>query len=336
MDNLYTALSLAMIARRRFVILTNSSDHLIEHFRRFVLQPCNFNVDDICELDLMKEFKGVSEGDFIRSMVVDNIFKKVIIWRNMLKLNRSEQRRLYEFLLKLDCYDTNSSVDKDFSVELDGRRYKKPDLFVIVPVITDNCTFMYEYLKERFWFSTYYRSESSEENKEIDSSDFVQRIGQLRKKFPDVYVAPDVERYIYSLIVHIRCHRLCSVAPKSARITTRAIQDVTLLSRVLVAFQNYGGNEKLFVTPLYAKLAMKKVGYWLVTWELSKFAGLNKDTDEEKRLEISMLTGDWIGSDWKYVKAYFKQSRSRPDPSTPTGLTNTIVEDAIATVEPPL
>lgn len=108
---------------------------------------------------------------------------------------------------------------------------------------------------------------------------------------------------------------------------------------------------ELFVTPEYVKIAVKNIGYWLVDWETNrKFANtedLKRDPDitsktetekvlDNKKLEISMLTGDWYGSEYYCANELLKGYKAIRDSDSPTGMTNRIVDDAIEEVRPPL
>ncbi|KAG5419784.1 hypothetical protein I9W82_001664 [Candida metapsilosis] len=106
---------------------------------------------------------------------------------------------------------------------------------------------------------------------------------------------------------------------------------------------------ELFVTPEYVKIAIKIVGYWLVDWETNrKFANTEdlkldendditlKKTLDNKKLEISMLTGDWYGSEYYCANELLKGYKAKRDVKSPTGMTNRIVDDAIEEVRPPM
>lgn len=107
---------------------------------------------------------------------------------------------------------------------------------------------------------------------------------------------------------------------------------------------------ELFVTPEYVKIAIKNIGYWLVDWETNrKFANtddlkFNKNGSnkaqfailDNKKLEISMLTGDWYGSEYYCANELLKGYKAIRDYDSPTGMTNRIVDDAIEEVRPPL
>ncbi|KAI5969842.1 hypothetical protein CANMA_001132 [Candida margitis] len=107
----------------------------------------------------------------------------------------------------------------------------------------------------------------------------------------------------------------------------------------------------LFVTPEYVKIAMRNIGYWLVDWETNrKFANTedfrldksaantaeNEKVLDNKKLEISMLTGDWYGSEYYCANELLKGYKAVRDYDSPTGMSNRIVDDAMESVRPPL
>ncbi|KAI5964458.1 hypothetical protein KGF57_000950 [Candida theae] len=109
----------------------------------------------------------------------------------------------------------------------------------------------------------------------------------------------------------------------------------------------------LFVTPEYVKIAIRNIGYWLVDWETNrKFANTkdlkadakisdtsnaqNETVLSNKKLEISMLTGDWYGSEYYCANEFLKSYKATRDDESPTGMTNRLVDDAIEEARPPL
>ncbi|KAI5963073.1 uncharacterized protein KGF55_002865 [Candida pseudojiufengensis] len=209
----------------------------------------------------------------------------------------------------------------------------------------------------------------------------------LRSQMDKVFISPEIKSYIYSLVVFIRCHRIASLSPKSVRISTIAIEYIHNFCKALVLWKKFLSidehphdttfDEKieekittitsdddtgvtatsttdiemnpddLFVTPEYVKIAIRKIGYWLVDWEYNtKFANTNdykfSNNEEQtkilenKKLEISMLTGDWYGTDYYHANDYLKGYKHKKDYDSPTGFTNKIIEDCISSVRPPL
>ncbi|KAK6203341.1 uncharacterized protein RJT21DRAFT_26353 [Scheffersomyces amazonensis] len=365
MQNLLTALSLSLIYNKRFVITTNNVETLQQDFIRIILEnSCSVTPDQIQVIDLL-EF--TTERNLINQCTIpigneeDNEyeFKPYIIWKNLAKVDGQLQRYLYELITKIDLYDTKESRNNPRPCIIDGYSIRKPDLFIIIALLDHRSYYLKidQYLKSKFWFSNNYvidKSSSKPDRLTLPMNDFSyhDNIAYLRQLIPNVYIKPDIKRYIYSLVVHSRNHRLCSLAPRQTRLSTRSIDDIEDLARVMVLWQKFNNQnltDSLYVTPDFVKVAMRKIGYWLIDWEYNKlFSNVNdndddNDNDEEqdekdyrRRMEISMMTAYWYGSDYKYVTKYLDKSESLRDDSTPTGYSNVIVEDALKSVRPPI
>ncbi|KAK6466103.1 hypothetical protein DFJ63DRAFT_333482 [Scheffersomyces coipomensis] len=218
----------------------------------------------------------------------------------MQKVKPELQKILYMLLTKIDLYDTNESRHNPKPVILKGYTINRPSLFTSITVLDNKLYHMKidQYLKAKFWFSINYVFEP---NHEYETKNIV---------FP-----------------------LCSLAPRQTRLSTRSIDDVLNLSKAMVVWQRHTSDD-LFVTADFVKVAMRKIGYWLVDWEYNtlytskellpdRSANFDAEQVEEKdyqrRMEISMMTGSWFGSDYDYVKKYLLKSESTKDDSTPTG-----------------
>ncbi|KAK6458195.1 uncharacterized protein RJT20DRAFT_126151 [Scheffersomyces xylosifermentans] len=372
MDNIDRALLLSLISNKRFTVWTNSPSQLIKEFVSLVLhQQHHFEDADITTIDLMDCFKNKDdansdiESDLILRMTnfekTSYTFKKVILWKNLQHLELKHQKCLYEYINKIDQYDTNASKLHPNDIRINDYMIHKPDLFIIIPVLENNLYHIkiYPPLKQKFWFSINYQFESEQQAEEevtkIKPLPFTQESYQfnvqfLRKESKKVYIAPDIKRYIYSLIVHTRNHRLTSLAPRESWLSTRSVDEFRELCVALVIVQNYNSDDK-FVTPDFVKVAMRKIGYWLVDWECNPLFSPDPSTREErseveaenleeieyqKRIEINMLSGSWFGSDYAYVARYIQKSRSVRDDNSPTGYSNVIIEDVISKVKPPI
>lgn len=349
MENLYIALSLALLRNQRFTISTNSTQ-TTTFFNKLVVQNlCQFDKNQVCEIDLLDVFEHKSLDHLLIAMTnySDNeyVFKNVIIWKNVSKLSKDHQKELYGFITKIDKYNMNASrLDYDPHVAMNNLEIRRPELFTIVLMVEhkNHEQKIFQYLKEKFWFSTNYEFLSEQEciteasSIEYSSPSYYKLISSLRHNWSSIFVSPDIKRYIYSLIVHVRNHRLASLTAMQTRLPTQTIDSVRDLCIALVLWQV---EDELYVTPDFVKVALRKIGYWLVDWEYNTTytSEQSEETLEyQQRLEISMLTGDWYGCDYAHIRKYLMESKSNPDQSSPTGFTNRIIEDALRTVRPPL
>lgn len=351
MNNVYTALSLALLGSRRFVLTTNDYEKTVSLFRTLLEKACQFNESDVCEIDVKYYFDNRSMDELVEKMISwdDDIkaytFRRVVIWRNMEKLTYEQQKDgVFSLLNQIDEYDTNASRYKPLKeVDVGSFKVRKPQMFTIVSLIESEHAQpkIYQYVKEKFWFTQNFHYDAAIDN-QIDVSpleDYAGLIMRLRTKVrPEIYTSPDIQRYIYSLVVHARNHRLCSLAPIHARLSTRAIDSIKSLAECMVVWKQYDTN-KLYVTPDYCKIAMRKIGNWLIDWEYDSIfsapsaSNCDSDLEHRKQLEISMLTGDWYGSDWNYVKQYLDNYKTDTRASN---YVNKIVEDTLKSVQPPL
>lgn len=161
---------------------------------------------------------------------------------------------------------------------------------------------------------------------------------RARDTIPKIYLSPEIQGYIYSLVVHCRVHRLCSLAPLQTRLLTRAVASINLLAAAMVAWKETDP-ERWFVTTEHCKVAFRKVAYWLVDWEqLEMYTDPQTDLEKEyrKRMDFSILTGDWVGSELAYIDAYLKTYKGKRDVSSLVGFTNRLVDDALRAVQPPM
>lgn len=351
MNNVYTALSLSFIGRRRFALTSNDYENTVLLFRALLKESCQFDPEGICEVDVKHELDNNSVDLLIRQMIYwdenmnEYTFRNVVIWKNMEKLSHKQQKvGLFPLLNQIDEYDTAIARKNPLNrVQVGSYVVRKPQLFTIVPLIESEHAHpeVYQYVKEKFWFGQNFHYEGPTDEKEEPEycDNYTGLILEIRNVTrPQVYASPEIQGYIYSLIVHARNHRLCSLAPIHTRLSTRTIDAMRDLAECMVAWKRHD-TDRLFVTPDYCKIAMRKIGYWLIDWEqdtifnTSSDCAIDNDLEYRRQLEISMLTGDWYGSDWKYVKKYLENYKTDTNASN---YINKIVEDVLQSVRPPI
>ncbi|CAK9440147.1 uncharacterized protein LODBEIA_P42470 [Lodderomyces beijingensis] len=406
MDNVYTALSISLIAKRRLVVSCEDSCKAIPHFTAAVLKNCGLEPEEYTVVDLLQHQTLEAIVDKSTSVAKDGkrYFKQMIVWQNLQRSSQELQKQLYQMILQIDHYEMNKAKYMDnppASVHMGKSvvQIYKPEIFAIVPFLEyrlfDEAK-LYIFLKEKFWQSVNFPNfddasipVSVSAGSTLGPDRYKPTILELRAKMASVFISPDIKGYIYSLIVFIRCHRMASLAPKQVRVPTMTMDYVKDFCRAWILWKTHllqkptetelasavdrsktsapakkatltefttktEQEEDLFVTPEYVKLAVHKICYWLVDWQYNKKFAATDDPDldakgksekeikeEEKsiankKLEISMLTGDWYGSEYLFVNEYLKTQKMEKDYSSPTGFTNKIVDDCIRSVRPPL
>lgn len=373
MDNIYTSLSLSLIAEKRFALNCRNGKATIDSINEYILEPLSLKFLDI---DLSEVFE-TSDGE----IHIDDLITKepiIIFWRNADKITKEQQMTLVKFLNEFDEYDTNESRLKKANPQAappgivienastnsstttpatSDSPYKYP--LTIILVIEDNLNVVQQ-LRYKFWFCQYYSRHSLLRTPtDLIRKHYLSRLRKVQQK--TVFVAPDIQRYIYSLIVHTRNHRLCLISPMETRLPTMTIQSVQVLAETYVRWLTvtHGTEDTslLFVTPDVCKIVMRKVGYWLINWQKNlerKTLTRNEEDDEEysvdndriqrlnevegtkqtervDMLKIALLGGDWYGTDWKFIQNYIQRCEGKGKEEY-----NVIVEDALHKVQPPV
>lgn len=175
------------------------------------------------------------------------------------------------------------------------------ELFTVVGIMGEKGK-LYPLLTQEFWFKqSYERPELIPEPfpkcQELNRAQ-VAHFSMLRTKDREVVIVPEIRRYMYDIIIHIRCHRCVSTG-----FPTRSIADIELLSRCLCLLF-----DREFVIPTIVKLACRK----LVPFKI---------TMVEPELEPTLQ----YGSDQELVK----ELMARMTPKM-------VLEDVLRKVAPPL
>lgn len=338
MNNLQTSLSLALIAKRNITCVTNDYEqcvHLIVSFLRCYDESLSYT-----ELDILREYQDLASKMTSHSNSNASTLHNIVIWKNLegLQMDLVAKSGLLEAFDQLSRYNTvkASRMPPDSPIDFQGIKVIKPNVFVIIPVMILGLTVprIDSLIKERFWFcqSVFFDAELQPKVLEWDWD-----LEECQNLLPKVFFDPEVREYASSLMVFTRSHRLTSLAPLTSRPTFNATVAIVELAKALVVWNNRYNHDRLFVTPDYVKVAYKKVCYWLVNWETNEtFAKESKESDHGRRMQISILTGDWYGSEWQRVKSFLKEFESTKDPKTTTGFRNKIVDDVLESVLPPI
>lgn len=387
MENVFNAFSLSVVSQLRFVLISDDPESAV-----LVLISKAIDVYGLSHIVVdMKDEPEVAKIIQLTTTLHQNgegipILVNAIIMKNLENTSPAYQRKIIHYINALDSYNTYALQIRTQPVCVEEQKLVKPDIFVIVPVIRRKSDGMapnlVPYLRHKFAFSQFYNYLEEHQAPTLAS---VPDLLKLRLLVDQVHISPEIRGYIYSLLVHIRTHRLCSLNSIGARPPTSTLDWIRDLAAAMVVWHEHarpvvdstggvldtrsesladtGTNEKtgdsteeansdtiassstisdapaadLFVTPLFVKSATRKVTYFQVDWELDTI--FSRDwTGSEKRQqqEITMLTGDWFGSEWTYVRRYIDHHRSQVTNDTPTGISNDIVEEAIERVRPPI
>lgn len=338
MNNLRTSLSLALIAKRDFACVTNDYEqcvHLVVSFLRSYDDSLTFT-----EIDILKGYRDLASEMTYNTSSNVSVLHNIVIWKNLegLQLDLVAKSGLLEAFNQLNRYYTveASRTPCHTPIDFQGTKVLKPEIFLIIPVMQLGLTMpkIDNLIKERFWFC---QSVFFEANQRPNIEPWDWDLEECQNTLPRVFFDPEVREYVSSLMVFTRSHRLTSIAPLTSRPTFNATVAIIDLAKALVVWNNRYSHDRLFVTPDYVKVAYRKVCYWLVDWETNKtFISESKEAEHEKRMQISILTGDWYGSEWHCVKSFLKEFESTQDPKTTTGFRNKIVDDVLESVLPPI
>lgn len=342
MDDVQVALALSLIAQRNVVIQTNDVSSCIKGVGRLIKE--NFGLSDVVEIDLLqcqdnlyskvtRQMVKLEEGSFPTLI-------EAVIWKNLELLDLSIDRKssLIQIFDELEQYNSvalrKKSPEEPFP--FGEFQVKKPEMHLVTPILNVNYRLPqnYQAIKNRFWFaqSCYMGTNHSRSQK-------FKRLNILnsRQLLSTIYTKPSVQEYICSLLVFTRSHRLCSIAPLTTRPSFVALDGIMILAKCLALWSNTGSNGSIFVTPDHVKVAYRKIGYWLVDWETNNtFNDGSFQTSYQKKMEISILTGDWYGSEWTLAEKYLQEYKSILDWSASSGYTNKIVDEVLGQVMPPI
>lgn len=325
------------------MLLTNKPSSCIDLLQHLLLEL--YGVTDIVEIDLLQcendFYHHITDQMVIREEGMQPKLHEIIIWKNLesAKLDFERKNSIVQIFNELEQYNTLRSRNRnnDEPFKLGNFMVLKPEFFLVIPVIKSSRSLpkIHQHIKDCFWFAQYcYLKE--QHDRHMQGEDARSKVLKGRIALLNVFAKPQIQEYISSLLVFTRSHRLCSLAPLTTRPTLRAKDRIMELAKALVVLR--GDQEtQLFVTPEYVKVAYRKIGYWLIDWETNAlFNDGSVESEYRKRMEITILTGDWYGSEWNSAEKYMEKFASTEDKNSTTGFTNFVVEDVLLSVHPPL
>ena len=328
MDSLYTALSIACFAGRRVAVITSDIAGVVSALESLF----RVNGVDSTNLDVQKHLNSTPPEGLSSS-------SSITFWTNVDLCSPNQQRHLVKALLEIDHYDTNESREararqrRTQPLQTQTRQAFEP---TIVLVISDPDRII-QSLKLKFWFAQVCWKFDTWD----PPQDWLKQLSLAKAEYSKVFMASEVQRYIYSLIVHSRNHRLCLVSPMLSRLPTLAIESIADLAKAIVVWtaerdtRSDTAPRRLFVTPDVCKIAMRKIGYWLINWRAQEMKRLPRELkvqhEQRNSTRYDMLLGDWYGSEWDVVQRYISLSKEKERDEW-----NVIVEDTIANVQPPM
>lgn len=338
MNNLQTSIALSVIAKRNVAYVTDNYEQCVSLITRLL-----HSYDDQLswtEIDIQKDYSLAPSKLIKQESETVAKLHNIIIWKNFENFpdDRVARNSVLHVFDQLQQFNTNKSKKGQLNAPVDfmGHTVIIPDVFLFVPIMVLGSTvpkINYQ-LKERFWFcqSVFVDDESYCVVPEWDWD-----LEECRNQLTSIYVDPEVREYTSSLMVFTRSHRLTSLAPLTSRPTLKATTGIIDLCKALTVWNYRHERDRAFVTPDYVKVAYRKVCYWLVDWETNlTFTESGSDNDFKRKMQISVLTGDWYGSEWHCVKTFLKQYASTIDEQTTTGFRNKLVDDVLESVLPPL
>lgn len=342
MENVQVALNLSLIAQRNIVIPTNDVKICTEEVKSVISQ--DFGLQDVIEIDLLhcqddlynqvtRKMVKLEEGTF-------PTLHEVVIWKNLefLDMSLDLKSSIIQIFDELEEYNTVALKKKAAGEPFDFGEYKvqKPSMHLVIPIMDASRRLpqTYQTIKNRFWFAqSCYISSNLRASHAHETLDIL----ESRQLLQSVYVKPSIQEYVCSLLVFTRSHRLCSLSPLTTRPPFAALEGIMVLAKCLTLWTNRTQETALFVIPDNVKVAYRKIGYWLVDWETnSLFNETTFEANYQKKMEISILTGDWYGSEWSLVENYLEGYRSKLDWSTSSGYSNAVVDEVLRQVLPPI
>ncbi|RKP29281.1 hypothetical protein METBISCDRAFT_18984 [Metschnikowia bicuspidata] len=338
MDNLRISLSLALIAKRHFACVTNDYEQCVAQIKS--LLAAHDDSLSFTEVDILRDHKDLAQRMTQLGNKSVPVLHNLTVWKHLEKFpaDIAAKNGMLDMFDELEQCNTANAQDSrgNEPTMFQVRNVVVPDICIIVAIIVagDSMPKINALVKEWFWFcqSVFFGKERLNEPEKCEWN-----LSECRALLTKVHFAPDVREYVASLMVFTRSHRLTSLAPLTSRPTLRATEAIVELARALVAWNNRTSHNRLFVTPDYVKVAYRKVCYWLVDWETNAtFLSPTKESEHDRRMQISVLTGDWYGSEWPSVKGYLKKYESTFDRKTTSGFRNKLVDDVLESVMPPL
>lgn len=338
MNTLHTALIVAFVTNGRFALCSSTTmPHLA-----MAIRNCGLTVDEVNLVERPPRLEDTSGN--------------VLLLRNVQKIDMPLQRKLYDWVNELEKRDFFTVVlvveirggeiypylkeqfwfavncDSEFSEKESVRGNDKAGYFAGVEADKSSSI---SKEKDPFFSSTKVNESRNHTNGSIaldlTSMFTLEHISTLRAAKARVFVHPDIKKYILSLIVQSRNHRLTLLSPKRARLPTFAYDYTLNVSMALVVLKR-NILLRLFLTPEFVKMAFRNVAHWLIDWE----HGADSEPPELRKVHINMLSGDWYASESSAVEAYIEKSKGVRDDSSPTGYSNVVVEDSLSMVIPPL
>ncbi|KAG7194285.1 uncharacterized protein KQ657_005013 [Scheffersomyces spartinae] len=375
MENIDTALQISLIAQKRLVVQCPDESRLVSLISDMILKPSN----------LQYHVVELTDEPSIDDLVLPFSEANVVIWKGIQQTSKEYQKKLYLFFMQLDQFDLLTKRESGEPITINDTKVTLPEPFTIIITMMHKyykTNKLYPLLKEKFWFLINY-VESEDSSSPFHRSSYRPHLNvpykSLRSESDKIYIAPVIQQYMYSLVVFSRTHRLCSLSPKTTRLPTTSIENLHLLARTVVAFNNYLITQDLpnatnlplnYVSGDIAKVVFRQLASWLIDWEYNTVystlkperGGRAKKYHEETndynsfsespevssialssnaqrdfmKLEIATLTGNWYGSEWRFVRSYLVGAQSKLEKDSPTGYTNMIVDETLMAVRPPL
>lgn len=338
MNNLRTSISIALIARRNISCVTNDYEQCV----RLIVDLFKTYDDSLSytEIDIQRDHSELPANLLHTNNAGTQLLYNIVIWKNLetCNLERKARNGILDVFDEVEQYNTKASKGAQSlePIVLNGRQVHVPEIFIIIPVMVLGSTMpkIDPLIKERLWFC---QSLFLDDNNRTCTTNWDWDLEECRNRLKDVYFDPEVREYVSSLMTFTRSHRLTSLAPASSRPTYKATVSIVDLCKTLVVWNNRHDRDRAFVTPDYVKVAYRKVCYWLVDWERNETFMNNAPGNElQRKMQISVLTGDWYGSDWHCVKTFIREYALVKDMRTTTGFRNKLVDDVLNTVLPPL
>ncbi|KAH3674302.1 hypothetical protein WICPIJ_009581 [Wickerhamomyces pijperi] len=243
-ENLYISLTLTLISSRHVIITTDDITKTLNETIMIIDTIWGIPASVIC-FDSEYQY---TEAEIHQFFITGNDkLSPVYILIGLEKLSVILQKVVLQIIKR-----------KYLKNDIEGQVYgSHEELFSFITICgADEEGFdkFYWYLRSEFWFKQHHTIQDQEQlqlptSKEPILPDKWSSLYKLRPQIPQITILPELQRYIYDLIVHVRNHRVTH-----GGLPTRSIADLIYLTQALtLIFKKVS-----FVVPNMVKLAFRK------------------------------------------------------------------------------
>ena len=236
-ENVFIGLTLAILAHKN-VVISSEDIHTATYVTGYIL-----NTVWGLQATVLKAHAGITRDDLLKFFFDGTIgghMGFVYVIEGIDKLPNQLQRLILEMMKSRKIVYNNTPLLAN-------------ELRTIVGITGEPHT-LYPLLSQEFWFQQRCDLKMDINDGRFPTSATLNRSKvthfiTLRNKYLNVTISPEMKRYIYDIIIHVRCHRCVKNG-----FPTRAIKDLELLCQCLCLIF-----DRNYVIPTIVKLACRKL-----------------------------------------------------------------------------